>query len=60
VAVGDGDFDGVQLRESFVFIARVISAAKTGGPFNDVKYSLGLFNGEPSYFTGSEDVEIRG
>jgi hypothetical protein len=30
------------------------------GPFNDVRYSLGLFNGEPSYFTGSEDIEIRG
>jgi hypothetical protein len=29
------------------------------GRFNCVKYSQGVFNGELSYFTGSEDIEIR-
>jgi hypothetical protein len=60
LAVGEGDFDDRLVQREFRFYCGAISTTTTGRPFNDVKYSLGLFNGVPSYFTGSEDIEIRG
>jgi hypothetical protein len=55
-----GIFDGVLVEWELRFYCRGYFSDDDGGPFNDVKYSLGLFNGEPSYSTGSEDIEIRG
>jgi hypothetical protein len=60
VAVGEGDFNNRLIQPELHLYCGGNFNDDDSGPFNDVKYLLGLFNGEPSYFTGSQDLEIRG
>jgi hypothetical protein len=57
VTVGEGIYEGVRRDRNSISVAGQFR--RDGGCFNCVKYSLGLFNGEPRYFTGSEHIENR-
>jgi hypothetical protein len=59
LAVGEGNCHGVLVLRKIRFYCGGNFDEDNGLRFIRIKYSLGLFNGEPRYFTGSKDIEIR-